>query len=563
MSNELPNINIKNLFDLDQFGHKLWVYHLGAEKFQAYKEQYQVMGRNGALATEFSKIADLQGPEHIAYNSVGHRVDEIKYHPSYQKLKELSYGAGLIAQKYTGPLASTDKTIRHFVGFSTGYYFAQTETGLFCPICMTDALGRVLELHASHLPEALEVLSRFKSKDVNELWEGAMFLTERQGGSDVGANEVKALYEGDQWKLYGLKWFCSNADAGAILALARMHDPESGHTIPGTKGLGLFLITREQPHQNFKNWEIRRLKDKLGVRSMASAEIDLKGAVGTLIGGVGQGFRMMTDMVNMSRVYNSIASLAISRRAILEAYLFAQERKAFGKNLLQLPLYKKCLAELQSEFLLLHFLIFESIKQLDLFDQGSQTAGKILRVLTPLCKALSGKFSVFSSAEGMELIGGNAYIEDHILPRLYRDAQVLPIWEGTTQIQSLDMLRALNKEGIAELVARIQSALKNSSDVEIQDLLQQRFADVLEDLNRISKLPIEEQQAQARIGLEKLGRVVAQSLMYEASVMPDLKEPLHAVLRVSLGRSYFSDPLGVSRVKNSSVFEDQILATIP
>ncbi|MCO5112615.1 MAG: acyl-CoA dehydrogenase family protein [Bdellovibrionaceae bacterium] len=561
MSNELPKINIKNLFELDRFGQTLWIYHLGSEKFQTYKEQYQKMGVNGAIATELSQTADVNGPKHIPFDRSGERIDSISYHPSYHKLKELSYGVGIIAQKYTGPLFTTDKAIRHFVGFSTGYYFAQTETGLYCPICMTDALGRVLEMHAQDIPEAAEVLKRFKSQDVSELWEGAMFLTERQGGSDVGANEVQARYEDGKWKLSGLKWFCSNADADAILALARIKDPQTGQIESGTKGLGLFLLTRQNPKDNSKSWEILRLKDKLGVRSMASAEIELKDSVGTLIGGVGQGFKMMTDMVNMSRVYNSVAALAIARRSILEAYLFAQERKAFGQTLDRLPLYKRSLAELQSEFLGLHFLIFECIKQMDMFDQGSQVAGKTLRTLTPLCKATSGKFSVFAAAEAMELVGGNAYIEEHILPRLYRDAQVLPIWEGTTQIQSLDLLRVLGKEGIESFVTRITEAIKSPTDKAIKNILEQRLKEILVEIQKTSQSAIEEQQRASRWALEKLGRIAGQALMYEASALPELKTTLLSALRISLGRTYLSDPLGTS-IMSQQQDEEVVLTSI-
>lgn len=562
MSNELPKIDIENLFSLDPFGQKLWAYHLGEERFQSYFEKYQEMGEAGALATPYSDLADKNGPQHIAFNSVGERCDKISYHPSYLELKRLSYGRGIIAQKYTGPLISQDKSIRHMVGFSTAYYFAQTETGLFCPICMTDALGRVLEMHASDNAHAKEVLTRFKSMDVAELWEGAMFLTERQGGSDVGANQVQATFKNGEWRLHGLKWFCSNADADAILALARIKDPQTGEIQKGTKGLGLFLISRNLPENNFKNWQVLRLKEKLGVRSMASAEIELQGAVGTLIGGVGQGFRMMTDMVNMSRVYNSIASLATARRSILEAYLFAQKRKAFGESLTELPLFKKTLAELQADFLVLHFLIFECIKQMDLFDQGSSSAGKVLRILTPLCKALSGKFSVYSSAEAMELIGGNAYIEEHILPRLYRDAQVLPIWEGTTQIQSLDLLRVLNKEGAAELLQRLDRALAdNKVDSEVQNVLKISLESLVQELKEVMTKDAPEQQRSSRRLLEQLGRLVGQILIYEAALMPDLKDTLLAALKLSLGRGFFTDPLGTASGV-SMEYENQVLQSI-
>lgn len=560
MSNELPKVDINNLFEQDSFGQKIWKYHLGQELYEKYQPRFALFGRHGALATPLSDLADKHGPIHIPFDRVGQRVDEISYHPAYTKLRQLSYGQGIVAQKYTGDLMGEDKSVRHFIGFATGFYFAQTETGLFCPICMTDSLGRVLEIHAKDELSA-EVLRRLQSSDLDEIWEGAMFLTEKQGGSDVGANQVYAIQEGQNWKLYGQKWFCSNADAGAILVLARVKD-KNKEEVPGTKGLGLFLVTRERPLHNHKTWSILRLKGKLGVRSMASAEIQFNGTHGTLIGGAGQGFKMMTDMVNMSRLYNSVASLAIARRAILEAHLFAENRKAFGASLLDLPLYQTSLAELQAEFLNLHFMVFECVKQMDAFDQGDEEAGAVLRALTPLCKALSGKFSVFAAAEGMELIGGNAYIEEHILPRLYRDAQVLPIWEGTTQIQSLDLLRILAKGGFEALEKRLSQAFKKQNHEDLYNQLMERKSSVFQGIQDLQGLDLQSQQKRARKCLEDLARLVAQVLTYEALVNePSLNEPLKASLHYTLGRNYATDPLGTATHLNSE-YEKQILKTI-
>lgn len=556
----LPQVNFENLFTVDPFGQKLWAYHLGDKNFKKYQEAYQTMGKNAALATPHSDIADKQSPQLKSFNAIGETIDHIEFHPSYDKLRELSYGAGIVAQKYTGPLAEEDKPLRHLIGFSTGYYFAQTETGLFCPICMTDSLGRVLELHAKD-DVSLEVLNRLKSTDIKEIWEGAMFLTEKQGGSDVGANSVYALNENGQWKLYGEKWFCSNANAGAILVLARVKKSKEEENSYGTKGLGLFLLTRERPQHNHKNWQVKRLKDKLGVRSMASAEIQLNGAHATLIGEPGVGFKMMTDMVNMSRLYNSVASLAIARRALLEAKFFAEKRTAFGKSLIDLSLYRHSLAELQSEFLGLHFLVFETIKQLDLADMGSEKAASLLRVLTPLCKALTGKFSVFASAEGMELIGGNAYIEEHILPRLYRDAQVLPIWEGTTQIQSLDILRIFAKEEPEGFFSRIQKALDVEGDKKLKDQILSKLHDLQKELQLFLQLDDSNKQKISRRILENLGRTMAMALMFEGTKNSSLSKGLNSSLSYMLARNYFTDPMGSSKSLDLQNEED-VLKTI-
>lgn len=545
MSSKLPIITHENLFDQDAFGQKVFKYFLGEKIFNKYRKDFVSMGRQAALATPYSDLADKQGPKLRQYSTNGERIDRIEYHPSYSQLKQLSYGSGLLSRKYQGDLMNVDKSYRHFIGFSLGFYFAQTETGLFCPICMTDALGHALEIHASQNPIAQKVLQSLASSDINEIYEGAMFLSEKQGGSDVGANEVRAEKKGERWLLYGEKWFCSNADAKATLVLARIS--ENGQSTPGTRGLGLFLMTRDWPHENWKNWQVRRLKEKLGVRSMASAEIELCGAEATLIGGIDVGFKMMTDMVNMSRIYNSVASLGIARRSLLEAARFAAERSAFGKKILQWPLYQITLGELQAEYLALQFMTFEAIRNMDLFEaEKNKESGQLLRILTPLCKALTGKFSVFASAEAMELVGGNAYIEEHILPRLYRDAQVLPIWEGTTQIQSLDLLRVLQKEGLDIYRQRIEKALKSTHAPELQQKISARAQSLLHTLESFTKINSEEQQMRSRSLLEKLGRLVSLALIYEASIDNELRSVLIPALEILVGRDYFTSPLATS-----------------
>jgi acyl-CoA dehydrogenase len=545
MNVKLPVINLENLFDQDVFGQKVFRYYLGDKLFNKYRKDFISMGRNAALATPYSDLADKRGPRLHQYTVNGERIDRIEYHSSYPELKKLSYGAGLLSRKYQGDLMGVDKAQRHLVGFSLGFYFAQTETGLFCPICMTDAMGYVLEIHATQNPTAQKVLKSLASSDINEICEGAMFLSEKQGGSDVGANEVRAERKVDKWQLYGEKWFCSNADAKAILVLARIF--ENGQSTMGTRGLGLFLMTRDWPQENWKNWQVRRLKEKLGVRSMASAEIELCGAEASLIGGVDVGFKMMTDMVNMSRIYNSVASLGIARRSLLEAARFAAERSAFGKKIIQLPLYQISIGELQAEFLALQFMTFEAIRNMDLFESEKiKEAGQLLRILTPLCKALTGKFSVFATAEAMELIGGNAYIEEHIMPRLYRDAQVLPIWEGTTQIQSLDLLRVVQKEGLEAYRQRVEKALAGNHAPELQKKLLFLMQGLLRSIESFTQSSSDQQQMRSRLLLEKAGRVMALSLTYEAAADKNLQNVLLPALEILVGRDYFTAPLATS-----------------
>lgn len=540
MGENLPKITFEDLFEQDLLGKKLWPALLGEKPFKENQELFHRFGRNAALATTHSDLADKTPPIHQSYSPQGDRVDEIHYHPSFQELQKLSYGAGLLSLKYQKDMLSSPH--RHQLGFALSYYFAQTETGLFCPICMTDALGYVLENHQDK-PIAQQTLKHLAQGDLSQLWQGAMFLTENQGGSDVGANTVYAEQEGELWRLYGDKWFCSNADADAILVLARM----PGQKENGTKGLGLFLMLRTIPEQNHQNWQVNRLKDKLGVRSMASAEITLGGAYAHLIAGAGEGFKAMADMVNMSRLYNSISSLGIAKRALIEAHAFGKKRKAFGSTLDQLPLWRAGLSDLIAEHTALKILTFEAIAQLDQHNtQKTEESLAIMRFLTPLAKALCGKLSVFAASECMELIGGNAYIEEHILPRLLRDAQVLPIWEGTTNIQSLDALRALSKHGAQAIMTRLQTALSQSGlSKEITEEIELRFKALSAQLQLLATSDSETQQRLARQVLEDSGRIASLALVAElATKQPNLKEICHAVVLRLLNRPNLTAPLG-------------------
>ncbi len=557
----LPSVEFENLFLQDPTGQKVWRSYLGESTYKELLPLYSRMGKNGALATPHSALTDKNPPQLRTFNSVGERIDHIDYHSSYYELQKLSYGAEIVSLKYDAKFLSQHKKNRHLIGFSIAYYFAQTETGLFCPICMTDALGRVLERHPTH-PLAQKALKHISSSDINTLWSAAMFLTEKQGGSDVGANTTRAEERDGRWFLYGDKWFCSNADAEASLVLARMPGA-AGDLSQGTRGLGLFLVLRNDPSENHKSWLTHRLKDKLGVRTMASGEITFQGTEAFLIGGENEGFKIMTEMVNMSRIYNAVSSVAIVRRAILEAQAFGQQRTAFGHPLPQLPLWRACMADLNAEFYGLLFLVFEATHQLDLSDAKDPQGEKLARLMTPLAKALAGKFSVFAASEAMELIGGNAYIEEHILPRLLRDAQVLPIWEGTTNIQSLDLLRALQKEGADAFFERCHQAVTLfHGKPPLKMALQSRLQQLKELLSNLAHFTKDDAQRVGREILEKMGRTLSLCLLAEATKDPALKDVCEAAIQRMLLRESVTSPVGGVSSVGLKETEDVLLKSI-
>ena len=534
MEYNLPTFSSKNLYLEDEFLKSYVENTLPEGIFKKYKSFFEEIGESAAQSLPLALEADKNEPQLLKYNKHGEQQNKIQYHESYKQLLENSYGKSLLKKKYEKNfLLEQDKSFRHLIGFLSGFVFSKADTGIFCPICMTDSLALVLEKYLKTSTNTLvsESLEGLTSSNIKNLFEGAMFLTERQGGSDVGENLVEAYEEDGQWKIKGHKWFCSNADAEVALVLARMPKGK-----PGTKGLGLFLFRKSNPGNNIKSYEILRLKDKLGVRSMASGEIDFNGTVVSLLAGENEGFKMMAEMVNMSRLYNAVASLGVSKRAIDMAKEWGSQRQAFGASLSEQPLWKLQIHELESEFKALFLMTFECIKFLDRGENGDEEAKILTRLLTPVVKALCGKFGVFAASESMELIGGNAYIEEFGVAKLLRDAQVLPIWEGTTNIQSLDLLRVLSKEPHA--LKSLQAYAAKSTDQHSKELVQK----LQDELSNFKNLDNVELQKKSRYLIEVLGRVFAYSVLKNQSNKLELAENTKTFSK----RNSFTEYLGSS-----------------
>jgi alkylation response protein AidB-like acyl-CoA dehydrogenase len=532
----LPRVAFTNLFDEDGVGEKFFEWWTGPA-FREVRKHFVTMGESGALAIPLSARADREAPTLQTHDARGERVSRVVHHPDYHRLEELSYGRGIVALKYDADFLTSHRIRRHLVGFGAAYYFAQTEMGLFCPICMTDGVARVLELYGSG-PLAKETIERLTTRDLSRLWQGAMFLTERQGGSDVGANRLTARQENGRWFLDGDKWFCSNVGAEAILTLARMPGGPSG-----TRGLGLFLVLRNRPEGNERTIVVHRLKEKLGVRSMATGEVTFEQTEAILVGGAGEGFKQMAEMLNLSRLYNAVGSVAGMRRASLEALAYGAQREAFGQRLWSLPLWRSTMADVVAETLGAFCLAFEAVRALDRADAGDEDARRLARILIPMAKILCGKLAVQIVSEAMEAIGGNAYIEESILPRLLRDCQVLPIWEGTSNILSLDVMRANRRERahesfFARAAQAVAAARREPGLAELAGPVQERLGKDAQYLERLAARSAEEEQRGAREWVETAGRTMTLALLLEAASHPPLAAAAVAAFRRLAARPY-------------------------
>ncbi|GMU60297.1 MAG: DNA alkylation response protein [Myxococcaceae bacterium] len=428
--------------------------------YEKAKGRLEKMGDGAANeGATLAQLADRNGPRLVTHDRLGNRIDDIEYHPAYRQLQQLGYGGGIVAATYNPALAAERGEAPKSLTFALGYLFGQAEAGMFCPVCMTDGAAHLLDQHATK-----ELQERFipplASTDLSTLYTGAMFLTEKEGGSDVGMVKTVAKggkgVPGEAVTLYGDKWFCSNVDADVIMILAR---PEGAG--PGTKGLGLYVLPRTLEGKR-NGYRIDRIKDKLGERSFPTGEVTLDGARAFLLGGPGEGFHQMTEMLNLSRLYNAVASVSGMRRALVEALAWSETRVAFKKPVIQHPLMSEVLMDMACEQRVALNWAFRGVALMDRMEtrKASEEERRTLRMMTPLLKYWLGKRAVEVVQEGVEALAGNGYIEDWPMARVLRDVHVLPIWEGTTNILVLDTFRAIKKEaGHEMLLAEVEKGL--------------------------------------------------------------------------------------------------------
>lgn len=397
-----------------------------------------------ALATE----ADHNPPELRQRTRRGEDVQSIAKHPAYLEMERLAFGEfGLAALSHRAGVLGWPAAMPPAAKYLLTYLFVQAEFGLMCPVSMTDSLTRTLRkfgqkgLSTRYLPALL-------SQDMDELAQGAMFMTEQGAGSDVGATSARAEPAPDgSWLLHGDKWFCSNPDAALAMVLAR-----PAGAVPGIKGVGLFLLPRERPDGTRNAYRIVRLKEKLGTRSMASGEIRLEGALAFLVGEdprevPGAGFRQMADMVNNSRLSNGVRAAGLMRRAVTEALYVAKRRRAFGQSLIDMPLVRRQLAKMLLPMEQARTMMLQTAEALRRSDAGEAGAYALLRILTPLLKFRACRDARRVTGDAMEVRGGCGYIEEWPDPRLLRDAHLGSIWEGTSNVVALDVLRSIGREG--------------------------------------------------------------------------------------------------------------------
>jgi alkylation response protein AidB-like acyl-CoA dehydrogenase len=362
-----------------------------------------------------------------------------------------------------------------------------------CPISVTDTSIYLLRKYAS--PELKDyLLPRMLSADPAVQWKGTQFMTEKAGGSDIGRVETIARNEGGTWRLYGEKWFCSHTDADVALMLARPEEAPDG-----TRGLALFALPRRLEDGSRNSYRIVRLKEKLGTRSMASGEIKLEGAVAYPVGRLDHGLKQMMDQVNLSRLSHGVRAAAMMRRCVNEALTVARYRVAFGKAIIEHPLLRRQLMKLIVPTEQALSMAMAAAASMGEADAGSNSAGDVLRVLTPLMKFRACRDNVTVATGAMEVRGGNGYIEEWVNARLVRDAQIGLLWEGTSNINALDVItRAVGKGRAHEpLEALLRSRLKDTTGLPAEFIgrLEQALSRAMRLAEGVARDPASEPQA--------------------------------------------------------------------
>ncbi|ELR71523.1 Acyl-CoA dehydrogenase [Fulvivirga imtechensis AK7] len=454
--NQSPILEDINLFEIDK-PLQLMLKHSHADWGLATVRDYgnmvgtRQMIENGRLANKYTPVFE-------SHNARGFRIDEVDFHPAYHELMTQGIKNSLHALPWAEPQPGA-----HLVRLALFYLHAQNEAGTCCPITMTFSCMPAIQ---KYLPKAEEWIPQILSRDYDPSNKPyfekrgltiGMAMTEKQGGSDVRANTTEARPvnksgSGTLYQLTGHKWFCSAPMSDAFLTLA-----QTAH------GISCFLLPRWLPDGTKNHFRIQRLKDKLGNRSNASSEIEFDSAQAWLMGEEGRGVSVILEMVALTRYDCMIGSSALMRRGLTEVLHHIQHRKTFGHFLVDQPLMQNVVADLCLESEATLAMTYRTALCLE--NSAKEEEKLLLRLLTPIGKYWTTKRSIPFLGEAMECLGGNGYVESGVLSRLYREAPVNAIWEGSGNVQCLDVIRAVTRSPAAldALIGELGSAKGNLS----------------------------------------------------------------------------------------------------
>jgi alkylation response protein AidB-like acyl-CoA dehydrogenase len=434
-----PPPTLGNQYEDDRVLRSFLKRALPAEMLHEIEPSLKEMGRLAGDDLYRMQLADrLNEPVLTSWDAWGNRIDHIELTPLWRVAERIAAEHGVVATAYEGRHGRFSRVHQ----CALAYLFTPSTDIYSCPLAMTDGAARTL-LHSKNQALIDRAVPHLTTRRPEEFWTSGQWMTEATGGSDVGLSETVARQDTEGvWRLYGRKWFTSATTSQMALTLAR---PEGNAS--GGQGLALFYVETRDDGGRLRNIEINRLKDKLGTRKVPTAELTLEGTPAQPVFGTTDGIRNIAPMLNITRLWNGISAVSLMRRGLALALDYARKRVAFGATLNKKPLHLDTLASLQAEAEAAFHLAFFVAELTGRSEAGeiNEEETLLLRLLTPVMKLTTAKQAVMVSSEVLEAFGGAGYVEDTGLPMLLRDAQVLPIWEGTTNVLSLDCLRALGE----------------------------------------------------------------------------------------------------------------------
>ena len=462
-----PDCHGLNFFDIDNSLQDLLKLYRPDDLRAHMLPHYHKLGEiAGDKLDTLARLADLRDPVLHHRDAMGRDEDWVEFHPAYREMEDIGFHQfGIHCMSRTPGVFGWSGKVPPLAKYVFQYLFVQSEFGLMCPISVTDTSAMLIERYGD---EAMKnrFLPGMWSQDKDKILKSAQFMTEKTGGSDVSNIELEARHEDGEWRLYGEKWFCSCVDGDVALLLARPEGAPGGNS-----GLGLFALPRRLDDGSRNSYRIVRLKNKMGTNSMASGEIIFDGAVAYPLGEVGshanKGLKQMMDQVNLSRLSHGVRAAAMMRRCLNESLVVAHNRLAFGERLIEKPLLRRQLMKLMVPTEQALSMALFTATQLEAAEKGDANAERVARILTPLLKFRSCRDNIAVATGAMEVRGGNGFIEDWVNARLVRDAHIGVLWEGTSNINALDIVnRAVAKIGAHDdLSDALQDALDDTPDI--------------------------------------------------------------------------------------------------
>jgi len=513
-----------NFFASDKNLQNVLLHYMGEDAYQQAQLSLSTLGAATAtVIDEAAKVEDRTGnhPRLQRWTDLGERVEDIEFHPYHDRINRLVWQSGIMALQAQPGNSVQQMGLYYLVGHNG-------EAGHMCALACTSGLIRVLQqtadadLQAKFLPPLLDT-------NYETMQQGAQFLTEVQGGSDVGANAVTATQNDDgTWRISGEKWFCSNVNADQFLMTARA----TGQS--GTRGLGLFLVPRLLADGSTNAFYIRRLKDKLGTRTLASAELDFDDALAYAVGPVERGFKTVVEQVlNTSRLMNAVACAGIMRRAYIEAGHYACHRQAFGQAIANYPLVQEAVADIMSAYYAATASSFYLAHLLDKIESSQANADEqaTYRMLVNINKYSTSIQGTHMVHRAIEVLGGNGAIESFsILPRLYRDLVVLESWEGTHNVLCLQVLRDVSRyrldQDFANSLQQQLDAVKHADLLEAAAMTRAALGRMLHMLDTMQTQGDSYAQAHARRFVDRAS-YVAQAALLLKEAQWELDNNLH------------------------------------